>query len=191
MTQKIQMVLGTKYYLKQIIAKHPVPIRLLEGLVKGQNAALLDPTGVIPFVAPMRGTVLAHNGELPETGYMHFMYFKLSKDDAPIFADKAKALVDQADRLSGEQGMWLMQTDSKVIEYVLMSAWSRKLDVFAAKGAPLFAPILPFIDRASQGLGFHEAAYQIVDPNAPEPAPAADQAKPLTLADLLRPRPKA
>ena len=79
------------------------------------------------------------------------------------------------------------QSDGKITEYVLMSAWERKLDVFAAKGAPMFAPILPFITRASNGLGFHEAAYQIIDPNAPDPAPdAAAASKPVTLSDLFR-----
>ncbi|WP_225046983.1 hypothetical protein [Lacticaseibacillus kribbianus] len=195
MTSKVQMILGTRYYLLQLMHKHDQPMLLLDGLVKGQNSALLDPSGTVPFAAPMRGTVLAHNGVQPKEGFAHVMYFKLSKDDAPIFAAEAKKLVEQADRLSGLEGMWLLQTESKVIEYVLLSFWQERLDVFAAKGTPLFAKVLPFAKVASHGLGFHEAAYSISDPNKPEPDPADENAKPdkrpVTLTDLFRKAPTA
>ncbi|WP_262314873.1 antibiotic biosynthesis monooxygenase [Lacticaseibacillus parakribbianus] len=192
MTNKVQMTLGTRYYLKRLLRQNPQHMLLLDGLVQGQSGALLDPSGTAHFAAPMRGTVLARQGALPETGYVHVAYFRLSKDDAPIFAAEARKLVEQSDRLSGLEGMWLLQTQSKILEFVLLSAWQRRLDVFAAKGTPLYAPLTPFIKLAGQGLGYHEAAYRISDPNATAPDfDEHEDKRPLTLADLFKKTPTA
>lgn len=188
MTRTMNMVLGSGAYLKRLAAKADAPVRLLAGLVEHQNAGLLDPTGTVHFDSPMQNTLLAHFGAIPEDGYLFFMYFKLRPDDATILATKATRLVEEADRLPGCVGMWLMKSASKIDELVIMSAWERELDAFAAKGAQMMAPVLAFVPIASSGFGYHEAAYKLVSPDDPsldDEEPNAPD-RPATLADLMR-----
>lgn len=170
MTRKMQLVLGSKTYMQMIVKRATTPVRLLKDAEKDRDFATLDLTGEIAFVAPLIGTVIAHYGTVPQTGYVYMMYFKLSDEEAKVFEQKAQTLVAEADRLNACEAMVLMRTDNPQREYLLLSAWAAKLAVFTAKRTPLFAPVMVFTKRAQQSFGYHQAFYTIVDPYHPDHA---------------------
>lgn len=176
MTQTMQLVLGSQTYMQQFAKQATTPTRLLKDVEKDRDFALLDLKGAIPFVSPVRGTVLAHYGTVPAYGYIALMYFKLGKDEAGVFVSQMTEFTDQADRLEGCDAMVLMETDNPHLEYLLLSAWNRKLDVYTAQNTPLYAPVRTFAQRAQAGFGYHRAIYTIVDPDHPTKALTAEAA---------------
>ncbi|MCI1985689.1 MAG: hypothetical protein LKJ69_00185 [Lactobacillus sp.] len=170
MSNHMQMILGSHYFLKRFFTETTAPLLLLKPLNEGSNYALLDPTAAVPFVAPMRFETLAQAGDLADQGFVQLSYFHLNDQEAPVFVAKAKRLFEHRERLQGNLSLALLITDAKAPEYVLMSQWERTLDVFASKKTPLMAPILDFAQRAAKGQGFHEAHYQIVSPEAEDDA---------------------
>ncbi|MFD1393682.1 hypothetical protein ACFQ3L_08910 [Lacticaseibacillus jixianensis] len=168
MTKKMQLVLGSKTYMQAIVKQASTPVRLLKDAEKDRDFATLDLTGAIKFIAPVKGTVLANYGTVPPAGYVYLMYFKLTDEEAKVFEKQAETLVEEADRLGGCEAMTLMRTDNPQCEYLLLSAWSGKLDVYTAKNTPLFASVMLFTKRAQQSYGFHQAFYTIADPFHPD-----------------------
>ncbi|MFD1484125.1 hypothetical protein ACFQ5J_02640 [Lacticaseibacillus baoqingensis] len=166
MSNNMQMILGSRYFLKQFFTKTDAPLLLLKPLNEGSNYALLDYTAAVPFVAPMKFKPLAQAGQLVDQGFLQLSYFRLNEQEAPVFVAKAKKLFEHRERLRGNQALYLFKTDAKAPEYVLLSQWEKTLDLFASKKTPLMAPILDFTQRAAKGLGYHEAYYQIVSPDA-------------------------
>ncbi|WP_203624051.1 MULTISPECIES: antibiotic biosynthesis monooxygenase [unclassified Lacticaseibacillus] len=174
MTKTMQLVLGSKTYMQTIVKRATTPVRLLKDAEKDRDFATLDLTGAVPFVAPLKGTILAHYGAVPEVGYVYMMYFKLTDEEAKVFEQKAQTLTLEADRLDGCEAMVLMRTDNPQREYLLLSAWATKLAVFTAKNTPLFAPVMVFTKRAQESYGYHQAFYTIADPYHPDHAMKAE-----------------
>lgn len=171
MTNRVQMILGTKHFLKRFFKDYNTPLLMLKPLAEGQNYALMDLDATIPFVAPMRYDVLALGGQINDHGYLQLAYFHLTEDEAPVFIDQFKNLLKQRDQLQGNLALALLVKDAKARDYLVISQWERTLDVFASKSTPLWAPVNKFAERAAKGLGYHDATYQIV---APEDEPVAE-----------------
>lgn len=165
MTNRVQIVLGTKRFLKRFFNDDQTPLLLMKPLGKGQNYALLDVEAKVPFVAPMAYDALAMAGTLQNQGYIQLAYLHLTADEAPVFTDQFKALLKQRDQLQGNLALGLLVKDAKARNYLVISQWERTLDVFASKSTPLWQPINKFAERAVKGLGYHDATYQIVSPD--------------------------
>lgn len=177
MTQRMQLVLGSKTYMQTLVLNAHTPVRLLKDAEKDRDYATLDLTGAMQFTAPLSGTILAHYGTVPAAGYVHVMYFKLTDEERKVFEKQAETLVADADRLNGCEAMVLMRSEDVHRQYVLLSAWHDKLSVYTAKHTPLFAPVMVFTKRAQQSYGFHQAFYTIADPYHPEhPMKTAEEA---------------
>ncbi|WP_203626856.1 hypothetical protein [Lacticaseibacillus mingshuiensis] len=166
MSHQMQMVLGTTYFLKQLYQKAPESLRLAEGMIQGQSSLLLDPTGSVPFEAPLRYQIRDHYQEVPQDGYLYLMYFRLNEDESSVFESQVKRLLDEADRIAGLQSMHLLKLASKHIEFVVMSTWHDKLDPYTNRSLPMVEPLRAFKHRAAAGEGYHESEYHFTTPDA-------------------------
>ncbi|WP_407892901.1 antibiotic biosynthesis monooxygenase [Lacticaseibacillus sp. N501-2] len=168
MTDRVQIVLGTKRFLKTFFNSEQTPLLLMKPLAKGQNYGLLDVHGQVRFAAPMVYDPLAMGGDIQDQGFIQLAYFRLTDDEAPVFIDQFKALLKQREQLQGNLALGLLVKKAKERDYLVISQWERTLDVFASKSTPLWQPVNKFAERAAKGLGYHDANYQVISPNAPD-----------------------
>ncbi|WP_056951366.1 hypothetical protein [Lacticaseibacillus nasuensis] len=164
MTQ-FQMILGSKHFLRHYFTDYDTPLVLLKSLEKGRNYALLDLAAAIPFVAPMAYTQVAGAQPIPTSGFFNLMYFGVSDADEPVFVAKVRRLIDHHAQLRGCTSITLFKANTKEIEYLLLTSWEKKLDVFASRHMPLVTPVMAYMDRAAAAGGYHEAIYTAVAPN--------------------------
>lgn len=165
MTQRVQIVLGSKRFLKRFFKEYQTPLLFMKPLAKGANYGVLDVEAKVPFVAPMAYDTLALDGTIENRGYIQLAYYHLTEDEAPVFIDQFKKLLKQRDQLQGNLALGLFVKDAKARDYLVLSQWERTLDVFASKSTPLWQPVNKFVERAAKGQGYHDANYQIISPD--------------------------
>ena len=165
MTQRVQIVLGSKRFLKRFFKEYQTPLLFMKPLAKGANYGVLDVEAKVPFVAPMAYDTLALGGTIENRGYIQLAYYHLTEDEAPVFIDQFKKLLKQRDQLQGNLALGLFVKDAKARDYLVLSQWERTLDVFASKSTPLWQPVNKFVERAAKGQGYHDANYQIIPPD--------------------------
>lgn len=160
----IQMIFGSLPFLKSYQTKAKRPLLLLQPLTGG-NFALLDPTGRQKFALPQRHLVLAANGALQPQGFVQLRYFELKPEEAPVFVDAAKRIVERQATITSNNYAAVLQTTKRAAAYVLLTQWRTTTAEGAARKTPAFEALIPFVHRATKGAGYHEAGYQVVTPH--------------------------
>lgn len=166
MPKIIRTTFGSKSMLVSIIKKHPeYNMHLLKPTSPANDYQLVDNSQKTnAFHLPHTYLITREYSPAPIKGYLHFLYFNLSPDDAKLFLVNTKDIFNQADKIIDLNNLYLLQLEGTRIQFVIMASFDRDGAYYDWLDSPLSAHLKMFRQRSAGSEGFHESVYTLVQP---------------------------